>query len=284
MAIGIRFGAASAGVAGSSADVAGSSAGVTGSAAGVAGGPLFGQSKWWGFPDMPEDLEYPEVPVREEYVDDAGHDAVDEYDDPLTFICQIRCADLAAVDPEGLLPHEGMLYFFAALDYFLGDLDAAVSPGLGEWEAPCFKVLWAPSCENLHTHSILYEDGTEACLPAVPMTFVGGCGSCGAVGDSCGAAEDACDAARCSDGAAENASGLAADYPGAIGDGFQLLGRPFYDEVVQEMPGMINLLQIDENDDWGLRFFDCGMLNFLISPADLSARRWSAVKCYLTSA
>ncbi len=232
---------------------------------GSAGGSLFGQSKWWGFPDMPEDLEYPEVPVREEYVDDDGHDAVDEYDDPLTFICQIRCSDLAAVDPEGLLPHEGMLYFFAALDYFLGNLDAAVSPGLGEWEAPCFKVLWAPSCENLHTHSILYEDGTEACLPAVPMAF-----SCGVAGGSCEAGG--------------GSSGSAGGFCGAAGDGFQLLGRPFYDEVVQEMPGMINLLQIDENDDWNLRFFDCGMLNFLITPADLAARRWSAVRCYLTSA
>ena len=224
---------------------------------------MFGQSKWWGFPDMPEDLEYPEVPVREEYVDDAGRDAVDEYDDPLTFICQIRCSDLAAVDPEGLLPHEGMLYFFAALDYFLGNLDAVVSPGLGEWEAPCFKVLWAPSCENLHTHSILYEDGTEACLPTVPIAFGNGSdGVSGGASGSCG-----------TDG-----SCLVA------GDGFQLLGRPFYDEVVQEMPGMINLLQIDENDDWNLRFFDCGMLNFLIAPADLAARRWSAVRCYLTSA
>ena len=232
MAIQIKFGKAS------------------GASAGAAGDSLFGQSKWWGFPDMPEDLDYPEVPVREEYVDDAGRDAVDEYDDPLTFICQIRCSDLAAVDPEGLLPHEGMLYFFAALDYFLGNLDAVVSPGLGEWEAPCFKVLWAPSCENLHTHSILYEDGTEACLPAVPIAFGNGSAS------SCG----------------------------ADGDGFQLLGRPFYDEVVQEIPGMINLLQIDENDDWNLRFFDCGMLNFLIAPADLAARRWSAVRCYLTSA
>ena len=254
MAIGIKFGAASAGVT--------SGSGV-GSSEGVTSGPLFGQSKWWGFPDMPEDLDYPEVPVREEYVDDAGRDAVDEYDDPLTFICQIRCSDLAAVDPKGLLPHEGMLYFFAALDYFLGDLDAAVSPGLGEWEAPYFRVLWAPSCENLHTHSILYEDGTEACLPAVPMAFVAGGGSSGSAGGFCGAGGDSCETA---------------------GDGFQLLGRPFYDEVVQEMPGMINLLQIDENDDWGLRFFDCGMLNFLISPTDLAARRWSAVRCYLTSA
>ncbi len=237
---------------------------------GSAGGSLFGQSKWWGFPDMPEELEYPEVPVREEYVDDDGRDAVDEYDDPLTFICQIRCSDLAAVDPEGLLPHEGMLYFFAALDYFLGNLDAVVSPGLGEWEAPWFKVLWAPSCENLHTHSILYEDGSEACLPAVPMAFgSGAAGSCGA-GDGSGDADDSC--------------GVGGDSCEMAGDGFQLLGRPFYDEVAQEMPGMINLLQIDENDDWNLRFFDCGMLNFLITPADLAARRWSAVRCYLTSA
>ena len=257
---------------------------------------MFGQSKWWGFPDMPEDLEYPEVPVREEYVDDAGRDAVDEYDDPLTFICQIRCSDLAAVDPDGLLPHEGMLYFFAALDYFLGNLDAVVSPGLGEWEAPCFKVLWAPSCENLHTHSILYEDGTEACLPAVPIAFGNGSdgvsggasGSCGSDGGS-GEASGSCGA----DGGsgevvnsfgAGGVSGDADDSCGAAGDGFQLLGRPFYDEVVQEMPGMINLLQIDENDDWNLRFFDCGMLNFLISPEDLAARKFSAVRCYLTSA
>ena len=242
----------------------------SGASAGAAGDPLFGQSKWWGFPDMPEDLEYPEVPVREEYVDDAGRDAVDEYDDPLTFICQIRCSDLAAVDPDGLLPHEGMLYFFAALDYFLGNLDAVVLPGLGEWEEPWFKVLWAPSCENLHTHSILYEDGTEACLPAVPIAFSNGSdGVSGGASGSCG-----------SDGG----SGEVVDSFGVGGDGFQLLGRPFYDEVVQEIPGMINLLQIDENDDWNLRFFDCGMLNFLITPADLAARRWSAVRCYLTSA
>ena len=176
---------------------------------GSAGGSLFGQSKWWGFPDMPEELEYPEVPVREEYVDDDGRDAVDEYDDPLTFICQIRCSDLAAVDPEGLLPHEGMLYFFAALDYFLGNLDAVVSPGLGEWEAPWFKVLWAPSCENLHTHSILYEDGSEACLPAVPMAFgSGAAGSCGA-GDGSGDADDSC--------------GVGGDSCEMAGDGFQLL-------------------------------------------------------------
>lgn len=64
---------------------------------------LTGQSKWWGFPDMPDNLEYPEVTVN---------DDGDQYEDPLTFICQIRCEDIAPFDTENLLPHEGMLYFF----------------------------------------------------------------------------------------------------------------------------------------------------------------------------
>ena len=234
MAIGIQFG-----------NISGSLGGGASAGSGSSGDAFFGKSKWWGFPDMPEDLEYPEVPVRDEYVDEDGKDAVDEYDDPLTFICQIRCSDLAALDPKGLLPHEGMLYFFGSLDYFLGTLDAALSPGMGEWEAPFFKVLYSPTCDNLHTHSILYDDGSEACLPAVPLTF---------------------------------------SAVGSMDDGFRLLGKPFYEEVQQDLPGMISLLQIDGNDDWDLRFFDCGMLNFLISPADLAARRWDCTRCYLHSA
>ena len=202
----------------------------------ASGEELFGRSKWWGFPDMPEDLDYPEVPVLEED---------DEYDDPLTFICQIRCEELAPFDPKCVLPHEGMLYFFAALDYFLGNFDAALSPGMGEWEAPFFKVMYSPTCDNLHTHSVLYEDGSNACLPAQPLSF---------------------------------------SAVGPMDDGFRLLGRPFYEEVKEDMPGMISLLQLDGDDDWGLVFYDCGMLNFLISHADLAARRWDAVRCYLYSA
>ena len=127
----------------------------------LCGDPLSGQSKWWGFPDLPEELDWPTVPVN---------DDGDEYDDPLTFICQIRCEELAPLDPEGLLPHTGMLWFFGALDYFLGNLDA-VCPGLGEWETPYFRVFYAPACDNLHEHSLLYEDGTPAAPPAERMEF-----------------------------------------------------------------------------------------------------------------
>ena len=198
--------------------------------------PLFAQSKLWGFPDMPEELDWPEVPVN---------DDGDEYDDPLTFICQIRCSEIAALDPDGLLPHDGMLYFFGALDYFLGNPDAPLSPGLGEWEKPFFRVLYSPSCENLHTHSLLYDDGSPACIRAHKLEF---------------------------------------SKVGTEADGFKLLGVPFYEETRLENPACFSLLQLDEEDDWELRFFDCGILNFLISPVDLAARRWSAVRCWLHSA
>ena len=71
-----------------------------------ASGELSSRSKWWGAPDLPAGSPYPVLPLDEE--DDC---------EPLTFLCQIRCEDLAEVDNEGLLPHEGMLYFFAAVDY-----------------------------------------------------------------------------------------------------------------------------------------------------------------------
>ena len=77
---------------------------------------LVGKSHWWGAPDLPVDMPYPYV------VENAGTD--DEYADPLTFICQIRLADIAPFDMQRLLPQTGMLYFFATIDYFLGDFDA----------------------------------------------------------------------------------------------------------------------------------------------------------------
>ena len=49
--------------------------------------PLDGKSKWWGAPDMPEDMPYPYVMVL-------GDDN-EQYPEPLTFICQIRLEDIA---------------------------------------------------------------------------------------------------------------------------------------------------------------------------------------------
>ena len=197
---------------------------------------LYAQSKWWGFPDLPDNLDWPTVEASDEG---------ETFEDPLTFVCQIRCSDIAPLDPEGLLPHEGMLYFFAALDYFLGDLDAWTAPGMGEWPAECFRVLYSPTCEGLNTHTVFYdEEETEpAALRPEEIEF------------------------------------------SQEGEGYTwMLGEAFPEETREALPGLVNLLQIDGNDDWGLRFFDCGMLNFMIKPADLKARRFDKVRVWLYSA
>lgn len=200
------------------------------------GKPLTGQSKWWGEPDMPEWMDYPELAVT----DDDG----EVWYDPLTFVCQIRCEETASLDPKGLLPHEGMLYFFAALDYFLGDIDTPAYPGMGQWQKDCFRVLYSPTCDDLHTHHIINEDRQPATLPAEALTFT-----------ACSADDDS----------------------------IRLLGTPYINDVREAMPGMLSLLQIDESDRWNLVFHDCGMLNFLIRPDDLLARRWDQAECYLFS-
>ena len=172
-------------------------------------GNLTAKSHWWGFPDMPEAFEWP-----------FNNDG-----DLLTFICQIRLEDIAGLDSECRLPHKGMLWFFADLDYFLGDLDAACA-GLGEWNPTAFKVLYCEDCSELHTHEYYWEDGEPAVLPAEKMSF-----------------EPASDE----------------------DSGFKLLGMPAMTEGYEnENEGMMSLLQLDEDERWGLRFFDCGTVNFMI--------------------
>ena len=152
---------------------------------------LTGRSHWWGAPDMPEGMAYPCIEVEDE---DGGR-----YPEPLTFVCQIRCADIAGLDPEGLLPHSGMLYFFAPIDYFLGD----DSSPLDYHDSP----------------AVIYTEREDGLVP------------------------------------------------------YELCWEGM-DEIRQAHPGCLALLQIDEEDRWGLRFYDCGMYYFLIRPGDLRARRW----------
>ena len=170
---------------------------------------LAGKSHWWGFPDLPEAFEWP----------------CDEDGNLLTFICQINLEDISELDSENRLPHKGMIWFFAELDYFLGDLDAPCG-GTGEWEPGTFKVLYSEDNSDLLTHEYYWEDGEPAVLPAEEMTF---------------------------EAASET------DF------GFKLLGMPAMTEGYEnENEGLMSLLQMDEEERWGLRFFDCGTVNFMI--------------------
>ena len=171
----------------------------------------------------------------------------DDEGNPLTFVCQIRLEDLNGLPDAELLPGRGMLYFFAAIGEYIPALDgdSAGHNGIGEWSGDAFRVLYSPVTEGLEPFEILYEDDdTPAYLPAEGITF-----------------EAAADAY----------------------DSFKLLGTPYYEEISSELPGYMNLLQIDENDDWGLTLYDCGMICFLIRPEDLRDLRLDRVKVYFHS-
>ena len=189
---------------------------------------LFCGSKWWGDPDMPEAMEYP---MTEDY--------------PLTFVCQINCEDIAKFDPEGKLPHEGMLYFFAALDQWLG-YESPLENGIGEWPKGHFVVKYAKEVnfETFRTCIMVDEDDNPITEPEREIVF-----------------------SECADDA----------------DGIKLLGIPFYEEIRMEYPDMINLLQLDEDDELCMRFYDCGMVNLMMKESDLKFRNWKKTKAYLHS-
>ena len=188
---------------------------------------LAGKSHWWGFPDLPEACEWP----------------CNEDGDLLTFICQISLEDISEFDTDNRLPHKGMIWFFADLDYFLGDLDAPCG-GTGEWESGTFKVIYSEDNSDLLTHEYYWEDGDPAVLPAEEMTF---------------------------EAASET------DF------GFKLLGMPAMTEGYEnENEGLMSLLQLDEEERWGLRFFDCGTVNFMV-PLDRQNDDFSNVSFCLHS-
>lgn len=192
---------------------------------------LFGQSKWWGAPDLPKDWNYPEM------LDENG-EAI-----PLLFLCQIKCADLAKFDKKNLLPHEGMLYFFAAVEEYLDDYEFGFECPFfnhyGEWDQRAFKVLYSPTTDDLEPLEVTWDD------------------------ESIHLEEEAIIFSSKDDSS------------------FYLLGAPEDPEVLEQCPGYVNLLQVEEEERWSLRFVDCGMLNFLIDPEDLKNRNFDNVLAYL---
>lgn len=196
---------------------------------------LFARSKMWGSPDLPEGMDYPAAEVE----DDGA-----TYSDPLMFVCQIRLEDIAPLDGDGLLPHTGMLYCFAQIEYFFGAYKDYASPGMGQWVDGSVKVIYAPNADNLRTHSVVDENGEPFGLPAEALEF-----------------------AACADRQ----------------DGFKLLGHPYFEEVEAQYGNCRSLLQLDCDDDRNLQFYDCGMVNLLIGTDDLAHRRFDKAFGYLHS-
>lgn len=198
---------------------------------------LYKRSHWWGFPDLPKEIQWPS---RE-----CENDPDEDTEELLTFVCQIRLDEIAGLDKNGLLPHKGMLWFFADMDYFLGDMNAPCA-GMGEWEENAFKVIYSEECDELFTHECYWEDGSSAVMEAEKITFEG----------------------------TENEEEF----------GMKLLGMPAMTEGYEnENEGLISLLQVDEDDRWQLRFFDCGCINFMIPTESLKERDFSKTTLYLHS-
>ena len=129
---------------------------------------LFGKSKWWGDPELPVDMDYPN------YRDDNG----EEY--PLTFICQVNCSELAAYDTP--LPKEGLLCFFARIDYYLGYDDPEVSCE-GVWPLHDTWVIYVALAAMSRIAPKIFVD--EIDLPmALPSRFIAS-QDCASVNDAC---------------------------------------------------------------------------------------------------
>lgn len=114
---------------------------------------------------------------------------------------------------------------------------------IGPWDQNLYRVIYSPATDNLHTHEIRNADGTSG----VP-------------------------APRALDQMPEdNMSSILTK------------AHYFEDELSQDYPGYIVLLQLDEDEEINLRFYDCGCLFFLIRPEDLEKRDFSKVVCALYS-
>lgn len=124
---------------------------------------LFCGSKWWGDPDMPENMNYPTMEVTEDG---------ETFDYPLTFICQINCEDIAPFDKEGKLPHEGMLYFFAAIDDYIG-YESPVKNPTGEWPKGRVAVKYAKSInfETFQTCMLVGDEDEQLTEPELEIVF-----------------------------------------------------------------------------------------------------------------
>ena len=195
---------------------------------------LFCGSKWWGDPDMPENMQYPTIEVAEDG---------ETFDYPLTFICQINCEDIAPYDKDGKLPHEGMLYFFGAIDEWLG-YESPTTQRAGEWPKGHVAVKYAKTInfETFQTCMLVGDEDEQLTESELEIVF-----------------------SECEDDA----------------DCIKLLGKAAKESVRKEYPDLGNLLQLTSDAASGMAFPDGSTLNIMIKDSDLGYGNWKKTKAYL---
>ncbi|MGN0223862.1 MAG: DUF1963 domain-containing protein [Muribaculaceae bacterium] len=190
-------------------------------------------SYWWGDPDMIVDdedsFEWPHTA-----------DGTD-----LIFIGQINLADIPFETP---LPYEGLLLFFADIDYFLGNYDADPCGGIGLWPKGACRVIYYPKEQFNEIMRVHFVINNQPCTPRARRIDI-----------------DVCESR---------------DY------GIKLFGRPACFEWFDwpdPCEGWKLLLQVDTEElpDHTLRFYDDGLLYFIIDPDDLRHARFDRVRAFL---
>lgn len=196
-----------------------------------------GSSHFWGNPDLPLGYSFPE------YVDDEGNKCY--YD----FLCQINLADVAPYDIGNILPHTGILSFFAIMGNYVGDYYSCTPIGGVVSDVNAVKVMYFP----------LSEDVREVNLDNVDKGFVP-------------PHELKIDFSLKKENSDEHA--LLAEPQFRQWDNWD---TPYEDWQI--------LLQIDsfEGDDFVLNFMDVGVLDFLISPFDLKQHCFENVRAIVLS-
>ena len=165
----------------------------------------------------------------------------ESFDYPLTFLCQINCEDIAPYDKENKLPHEGMLYFFAAIDKWIG-YDSPTQNGAGEWSKGHFVVKYAKSINFETFQSCMMVDDDDQSLTEKEMEIV---------------FSECLPDEKC----------------------IKLLGTPSSEEVANKYPDMINFLQLVAAENFPIEFE--GELNLMIKPQDLGYGNWKKVVAHL---
>ena len=247
-----------------------------------------GASKFGGRPDVPADFIWPvfETDTRED-------DQVKER--PLAFLAQFDCAQLAPLDPEGLLPKEGLLSFFYELE--------SQRWGYDPKDAGCARVFWFEG--PLAPAEFPAELEEDFRLPEMAAQLSGGTDAPD-FQDACPALEYPWTANdyRIFDQARRE---LGMDYPAnrsqllgwpdiiqnnmtlqceLISRGYYLGGSwekiPLEERSALRTPSVRDwqlLFQLDtvENGDFELMFGDCGRIYFYIRREDLAQRRFDRV-------
>ena len=203
-----------------------------------------GASHFFGFPDVPRGFDFPCTD--------------DECD--LAFVAQLRLRDVPArTRAAAHLPDDGLLLFFADVDYCLGDSDADPPPTTLQ-PRDRVRVVLVPADQlapgTLLRGTIVDADGNPCCLPAHRAVFVEG-----------------------NNGDDDNDAGA---------EKHQLFGAPEdmpYEDYDADAAGYRLLLQVDscEGPDFCAMFGDEGLYTFIIDPAALARLDFSGVRGWLAS-